>query len=132
MVSFGLTNTLQITVLHCISNQHLIKCIINIFFCSVCRPASQGANKVPPNEEDVMSNFDFLQNEDEEEVNLEDDGGNADDESDDRDDEILERRVNRKNKQGMHWCRKQGDGGFSPPKIINGRFRTFKKRWASK
>lgn len=50
------------------------------------------------------ANFDFLQNEGEDEnANEEDDaddGGNADDESDDRDDEVKERRVLKKQKQG--------------------------------
>lgn len=56
------------------------------------------------NEEEAISNFDFLQNEGEDEnVNEEDDGddgGNADDESDDREDEVKERRVVKKAKQG--------------------------------
>ncbi|CAB4022537.1 Hypothetical predicted protein, partial [Paramuricea clavata] len=55
------------------------------------------------NEEEAISNFDFLQNEGEDEnVNEEDDGddgGNADDESDDREDEVKERRVVKKAKQ---------------------------------
>ena len=67
--------------------------------CFPYRHSSQTANKVP-SEEDVMSNFDFLQNEEVDEVNLEDDGGNADDESDDRDDDIMERRTAKKAKQG--------------------------------
>ena len=57
------------------------------------------------NEEEVISNFDFLQNEGEDEnVNEEDDGddgGNADDESDDREDEVKERRVGKKTKPGI-------------------------------
>ena len=58
------------------------------------------------NEEDVMSNFDFLQNEGEEEEATKDDdgddGGNADDESDDHDDDIKERRTGKKTKPGLN------------------------------
>ena len=66
---------------------------------------NQDPNK-ESNEEDVMSNFDFLQNEGEEEEATKDDdgddGGNADDESDDHDDDIKERRTGKKTKQGLN------------------------------
>lgn len=70
---------------------------------AVKRTLNQGPEK-ESNEEDVMSGFDFLQNEgEEEEVNEEDDGddgGNADDESDDREDDMKERRAaSKKTKQ---------------------------------